>query len=286
MAAEAKQTMIARKAALRVKRGIINGWSAARPRFHVPVAGRQLSIPATPTTGWILSWQPDWKTEMIGKMLGQRLGVFIDVGANIGQTLLDYCASPARKGYIGFEPSALCVDHLQRIIDANRLLDCTVYPMALAHETGPLKFYVHGPTDPGASLVRGIEPSRPAKTIIVPAYRFDDIAESVTSEPISLIKIDVEGAEDAVIEGMSETIRRERPPIICEVLARDPSADPSEHSRRTDRIMRLLQNLGYGVSRIDKSDDRKRVVGLTPMDHFPTEPFSSANASQCDYLFA
>jgi hypothetical protein len=35
--------------------------------------------------------------------------------------------------------------------------------------------------------------------------------------PPAVVKIDVEGAELAVLEGMRETIRRHRPAIICEL---------------------------------------------------------------------
>jgi FkbM family methyltransferase len=272
---------VIRKSVLRAKRAAISGWAAARPRFNLRVGDRLLKIPATPTTGWVLSWQPDWKTQLIGKLLTERPGLFADVGANIGQTLFDYCAAPSRQGYIGFEPGALCIDHLNRIIDANALTDCTIYPMALADTSRPLSFYTHGATDPGASLVADMEPNRVAKELIVPAYRFDDLGLSP-----SVVKIDVEGAEAAVLDGMRETLRTQEPLIICEVLNRDETANARAHQERGDRLLTILRDANYSVFRICKAADLKTVDQYQAVDGFPADPFSERNRHECDYLFA
>lgn len=274
-----------RKASLRAKRTVIDGWSWSRPRFTLSVGSRRLVIPATPTTGWMLSWQPDWKTQLIAALLSERPGLFVDVGANIGQTLLDYCASPVRKGYVGFEPSALCVDHLNRIIDANTLDDCMIYPMALASQSKPLKFYTHGATDPGASIISGIEPDRPAQELVIPAYRYDDIAAEISGAPAALFKIDVEGAESAVLEGMASTLEAHQPLIICEVLNRDASADAVNHRERYDRLLKVVHNLNYRVYRICKSSNQAHVIDFEPVQDFPDDVYTERSRHTCDYVF-
>jgi hypothetical protein len=53
---------------------------------------------------------------------------------------------------------------------------------------------------------------------------------------LELVKIDVEDFEAAVLRGMRETIVRDRPFIVCEVL-------PRAHQNRETR--EILQSLGY-----------------------------------------
>src|ERR1700754_138910 len=67
----------------------------------------------------LAAWKPDWKTEIVGKTLAVRAGAFIDVGANCGQTLMDYFAAPVTTSYFGFEPNHHCISALKDIIRVN-----------------------------------------------------------------------------------------------------------------------------------------------------------------------
>ena len=56
------------------------------------------------------------------------------------------------------------------------------------------------------------------QVIEVELVAIDDLlARPASCRPPTLVKIDVEGAEIAVLEGMRETIERHRPAIICEL---------------------------------------------------------------------
>jgi FkbM family methyltransferase len=172
----------AEKALRRGQRATIRGWDAVRPTFSVRVGGRLVKIPAVPATGWILRWRPDWKTQLIGRFLQQRAGLFLDVGANIGQTLLDYAACENRAGYIGFDPAPQCVQLLTEIVRMNGLADCRIVPVALADSVGILEFYTRGPVDPAASLLSEIEPLRANYVTHAPGYTLDAIAPSLVRE--------------------------------------------------------------------------------------------------------
>jgi len=53
------------------------------------------------------------------------------------------------------------------------------------------------------------------RTAAVTIDRFIDAHDIAT---VDLVKLDVEGAEPLVLAGMTETIRRHRPDMVCEVL--------------------------------------------------------------------
>jgi FkbM family methyltransferase len=279
---------IRKKAVLRAKRTLASVWVKAGPTFHVKVGPRAYVVRASsdPGTGWLLSWTPNWKTQIVDLMLSRRSGLFVDVGANIGQTLLDYSASAHGQGYVGFEPSAVCAEHLRNLVKDNGLADCTIIPAALANDNLPLTFFAVDGSDQGASLLNDIEPLKQQEKLVVPAYRFDDISSEVaTGRDIAFIKVDVEGAEHLVLAGMAETLRRGRHPVLCEVLHRDPHADRELHESRTTALMRVLLGIGYKVARLDKARDGSSVLGLTPITKFPEVVYNRENADECDYLF-
>jgi FkbM family methyltransferase len=246
-------------------------------------------VPGTPGTGALLNWQPDWKSQIIDRLLSERPGVFLDIGANIGQTLLDHAASRHAGGYIAFEPQLKCVEHLKDMIDINQIPDYLVVPAALAAENRPLTFYSVDEVDQGGSLLNDVEPVKSQRqyATIVPAYKLDDIIDGLLAgRPLGVIKIDVEGAEHIVLQGMLETLTKHRPTIICEVLHRDSNADPATHAERNRLLLNHLQAAGYKIDRIDKSADLQSVAGLTPFDRFPEKVFTRENAHECDYLFS
>jgi FkbM family methyltransferase len=87
--------------------------------------------------------------------------------------------------------------------------------------------------EPRNDLVQGAAASS-IQTRQVPVRTLD----SFKFERVSMIKIDVEGHEEAVLDGAIETLRRNRPAIIVESEDRHNPGAP-------DRITRRLRELGY-----------------------------------------
>ena len=276
------------RAVTKAKRTAVIAWDRGRPTFGLQVGPRRLAVQPTAYTAWLLNWRPDWKTRLIDRLLQHRPGLFVDVGANIGQTLFDYAASSHRQGYVGFEPDEVCIDQIRRLIAANKLDDCTIVPAALSDEDAPLELRVGHAADQGASLIHDLRPSETGRrNILIAAYRYDSIAEKVQAgRAPGVIKIDVEGAESSVVAGMAETLRRWTPLVVCEVLNRDPHTDAAAHERRGRALYATMDGLGYDVFRLNKNEDLSEVTGLTPVQSFPTEPYSQACWNTCDYLFA
>ncbi|HVE80287.1 MAG TPA: FkbM family methyltransferase [Gemmatimonadaceae bacterium] len=140
--------------------------------------------------------------------------VCIDIGANTG--VYTYALARAGATVHAFEPQPGCAAAI-RAFGSRRIV---VHELALSDTPGALVLYVPlkpaGPETGEASLA---PPTGPYATLDVEVARLDDLGVG----PVSFVKIDVEGHEDRVIRGARETLRRDRPLIVCEIEQRHRS---------------------------------------------------------------
>jgi hypothetical protein len=97
--------------------------------------------------------------------------------------------------------------------------------------------------------------------MLVPVYVGDDVLEDLGVTDVAIVKIDVEGGELDVMQGLTRTFRRSAPYVFCEVL---PVFDvQSEMGRfraqRQDTLLRLLEQLEYSVFRVYVDDSVEQV---------------------------
>lgn len=234
----------------------------------------------------LIAWKPDWKTEIIGQTLAARAGAFVDVGANCGQTLMDYFAAPVTTSYFGFEPNHHCVSALDGIIRINGRTDCSLIPAGLADENAirKLLFEKDSVVDSSASIEPDLRPERDWAAQFVACYKFDDIRRKIGIADIALMKIDVEGAELSALRGMREALK-EGFWILCEVLHRDSKASEAIHGQRISDLMSFIVEMNYICLNVQKSDDGSTVRGFVNVMHFPNKIWTWENAAECDYMF-
>jgi FkbM family methyltransferase len=263
-------------------------WVAATPSYKVP--GTQTKVTFR-TSNWatrgLRDWRPDWKAHIIGSVLRLRPGTFLDIGANIGQTLMDWHSQTPGGAYIGFEPNSVCVSHLQTVIEENGIPNCRVIPVGLSDANNvELLYLFSGEADPGATTLRGLRPEDEARSIAIPLYRLDDVRHLLGPTPVSFIKIDVEGGELRTLAGMAQLIGKDQPWILCEVLHRDVHADRESYLKRCSDLMSLIRSYGYDVHRLIQSEDGSRVTGFEATSEFPDRVYRApSSAQECDYLF-
>jgi FkbM family methyltransferase len=267
----------------RATRKLTHIWARLRPSYHQ----NGVTIPADEGNIPLYFWEPTWKAALVSRFLASSPGVFIDVGANVGQTLLDYCASPAKSGYLGFEPNPACAARLGEIIKSSALADCAVVPAALSAATGIIQLHLSSdaPTDTCATHVGESRPEAGLEAINIAAYRFDDISDALLrGRRISLVKIDVERGELDVLRGMERLMLERRTPIMCEVLHHH-NPDTRETSLNHHRqLAELILSRQYCIFRIDKTQHEGDLAGFTRMEAFPDEVYGHGNQHLCDYL--
>jgi FkbM family methyltransferase len=147
-------------------------------------------------------------------------GIFVDVGANIGAQSVYAMRSGAFARAIAIEPDPHNFDILKRNLTVNGLEDC-VKPIAAAASdaSGRLQLARHR-KNYGAHSVEVAYVPRPAGSLDVAAVALDDLMQRqcIAADDVALVKIDVEGHELAVLEGMTG-LRRAGVPVLIEFTA-------------------------------------------------------------------
>jgi FkbM family methyltransferase len=207
--------------------------------------------------------------------LTSKKGVFLDVGANIGQTMLKMLALERTRPYVGFEPQVPCCFLLQRFIEENDLNSHIALPLGLSNRNEVVKLRTRREEDYD-SAASMIENFRPASFYTSHRYvsvrKGDDVVSDLKISEISTIKIDVEGGELEVIEGLSKTIQEQKPFIIFEVLnfylvltgrKLDEECIRFRQSRN-DRIQAMLTAHGYDIYQVITRSRLKKIDRIEP----------------------
>jgi FkbM family methyltransferase len=215
-----------------------------------------------------------------------RPGLFLDVGANVGQTLFKILALDSTRPYLGFEPQVSCCFLIQQFVEDNRLKDHTILPVGLSDKNHSLKLFVRDAYyDTAASMVEGFRPdSFYVSHRYVCVRKGDEVISELGAQDLCAIKIDVEGAELEVVEGLSNTLKQKRPVIIFEVLnhflvGTGRQLDESTIRFRESRVQKveaILRNLGYEIFNILPGKRLKKLLRI--------EPPASADLSLTNYL--
>lgn len=205
---------------------------------------------------------------------------FIDVGVNIGQTLLKFKAVGAKGRYIGFEANPHCFPYVRRLLQLNNLNDYIVIPAGLGERTA-----LHAITlNEGLNVSSGasmIKQRNPAKGRLyqqyIPVYDFDSIREQLCPGKISLIKIDVEGAELQVLQGLIKTLQKDYCPLLIEI---DPvTSKTGDLYKNNQRIFDFLKAQDYNIYRIVKGENNY----LKRLEHVKAPVIQPSNSKRSDY---
>ena len=258
--------------------------------ININAGHRQVSVPIHDTAGLgLLHWKPSWHTHIFQHALSKRPGAFLDVGVNVGQTLIDFLSlNLPQLQYYGFEPNSHAVSYISKLIELNRLHHMHIIPVGLSNNHRIEKLESLASSSLYASDARinfGSSNNRPLRYLYIPCFAFDAIRPSLNMPAISMVKIDVEGEELGVLQGMAQLLSNDRPLITCEVLHRDTDRYTSEAYLKTIATLRdLLHVHHYSIYYIAKQG---HLFQLEPIDQFPDRIFvKPASFDECDYLFA
>ena len=198
------------------------------------------------------------ETELVRKILGD-VDVLVNVGANVGY----YCchALSMEKSVIAFEPIPRNLRYLCRNLQSNGWSGTEVYPIALSNTVGVLEMY-GGNT--GASIVKGWAGIPDGYQTLVPSSTMDLVLGTRLEGKRMLILVDIEGAEQWMLEGATIMLgSTPRPTWVVEVATTEHQPSGVALNPNLRSTFGLFFQHGYKAFTFDRE---MRAVTLEDID--------------------
>jgi FkbM family methyltransferase len=191
-----------------------------------------------------------YETKILSYFAETKTGSIIDIGANLGyySVILGKLLKSSDK-LIAFEANPQIIEMLNKNIAINDLQeDIKIFNCALSDiNDQKLKLYIPLKAGSSAASLNKLHPDDTNNSIEITTQRLDGITLIRDLESISLIKIDVEGAELNVIKGAFETIREHKPVLFVELLRKWSKI----FGYHPNDVLIILQELGYKVFEVN-----------------------------------
>jgi FkbM family methyltransferase len=171
------------------------------------------------------------ETEVLRK-LARPGSTAVDAGANVGVFTIPLALAVGEGGRVlAFEPGPDTAERLRSNVARNRLGNVTVVEAALGAARGHTTLAI-GDDSAYSSTVGTVSGGRSAE---VRVERLDDVWDEAGRPEVSVLKVDVEGAELDVLSGAAELLDSNRPAVLVEAAELE----------RAEAVRRLLLEHDY-----------------------------------------
>lgn len=200
----------------------------------------------------------DQLAEILVTRLCKAGKTFLDVGAHIGSIITSVSYHDRSIKIVAFEAIPEKVVSLHK-----RFPSVVVHGCAVGDREGTVAFFIDNERSGYSSL--GKPPSASVREISVPMKRLDDL---VTTQGVDVIKVDVEGAELAVLRGATRVISESRPVIMFE----SAPGDPNHLGYTKEGLWQFLARLNYVTlvpNRVAHNDEGLSCEGFIESHLYP-----------------
>ncbi len=169
-------------------------------------------------------------------------GILLDIGANIGITTVILSRMHPHAQVHAVEPVPSNVRVMKKVLQWFHVKNVCIHETALGNKTGTANMQVpsvYGAQMHGlAHIVQG-DPYDPATghTVQVPLQTMDDLFLPGMNKKITGIKLDVENAELAVLQGAAKTFAQNEPLVFCEIW----------NDAKKEATIFLMKQRGYAI---------------------------------------
>ena len=160
----------------------------------------------------------------------------LDCGANVGLASLFFRRLYPEARITAFEADPSLFDILTANLQANGAGEVETRHAALWTSTGTLTFQCEGSDSGRIGALPGAASEGTAT--IVPSLRLRDV---IDEGPVDLLKLDIEGAEDAVLADCEPVLHRVKA-LVMDLHEFDPSV------RQAPRVLELLTRAGFSYA--------------------------------------
>lgn len=264
----------------RIKRA----WSRIFPRVPLPVR--------LPYGGWWLA-ADDMLDDSIftgnfelnelkfaERFLKQGMTV-LDIGAHHGLYTVLAARKVGKTGKVmAFEPSAKERRRLMTHLRLNRVQDrVSVIPTAIGKETADTTLYVVVGKETGCNSLRPPAVAEPTEPVRVPVTSLDAFLSKENLDRVDFIKMDIEGAELAMLEGAQGMLANHPRPVILTEMA---DSRTRAWGYKASAIYDFLNARGFHWFEITQGGTLRAGARMEAFDGnlvaFPEERLKEANA--------
>jgi len=189
---------------------------------------------------------------------------YLDIGAWIGPTVL-YGARKARHVWC-FEPDPEAFRALAWNIDLNGLTNVSAFAAALSQDVGIARMAgFHGEKGDSTTSLLNADGAAGSDVLTI---GFDQFAATVDLSRVSLVKMDIEGAEFDVLPTLIPWLRKQRPALYLSTHA--PFLKEEDRQNRLESLAEMLSF--YGSCRVDmgKQSGFEHLTDARAQTQFPT----------------
>jgi FkbM family methyltransferase len=187
----------------------------------------------------LLSFCPQWQDIFVKKVLDFQTASpaprILDCGANVGLASLYFKRAHPAARITAYEADPSVFGFMDANLKRNGAGDVETVHAALWTSTGTLSFQCEG-SDSG--MIGSLPGAVDGRSTSVPSLRLRDI---LAREPIDLMKLDIEGAEDAVLGDCEDVLANVRA-LIMDLHEFDPRV------RQVPRVLELLTRAGFAYA--------------------------------------
>ncbi|MBA7559915.1 FkbM family methyltransferase [Candidatus Atribacteria bacterium 1244-E10-H5-B2] len=169
----------------------------------------------------------------------QPSDVVYDIGGNIGFYTIFLAKKISNQGEVFvFEPEKESYIHLQNNIKLNNLTNVCAFQKAVGDRSGEAKLYL-GQTTGNFSLVKTYEKETGCQ--IVEIVNGDQFVKEKNLPIPKVVKIDVEGYEYSVLQGLRQTLSH----LDCEIICCEVHPHLLPPDVNGEKILELITSLGF-----------------------------------------
>lgn len=206
----------------------------------------------------LLSGKYEWETRQVLEKVVKSGMTVLDVGAHVGYYALLFArwVGPAGRVF-AFEAAPDNYSLLRRNVELSGCGNVVCIPKAISDHSGAIRFFVSSQGNDRNSIFENPRSLVQEASLEVPAVSLDEFLADQGWPHIDLIKMDVEGAEPLVLQGMAETVHRSPQLKVAVELA--PEALRAGGHEAIE-LLKTLVDYGFGISSIE-SDGSLTVWG-------------------------
>ena len=178
-------------------------------------------------------------TKLLSKELKKGM-ICLDVGGNIGYYTLFESKIVGKDGkVIAIEPSPPNFQHLKKNLEIQDSANVDAYNFAAGDIDGDVNFLIYRESNGSFTIPDGETTDLPGELIKVKAKRLDTFLDELNIDHVDFVRMDVEGYESHIIDGMVNTIKKSKPMFQIEVHVTLLGIDG------TKKFLKKFQDYGY-----------------------------------------